>query len=125
MADLVDTSELMAFAADLQASPAKVAAASSRIVDSTAEDLAAAARAEAPKGRPWLSTSEGITVENGAEPGERVVSTGLDPLGQPVGLFQEFGTSRQAPRPFLLPHVEKFAPRFNDDLGDAVGKSLR
>lgn len=125
MADLADTSELLAFAGELAAAPAQIETGVPKVLDRTAEDLARAARAAAPKDRPWLSTSDGITVEGDGDPHTRLVTTGLDPRGNPVGMFQEFGTAHMAPRPFLLPQVDTTADELEDELGNLADRVTR
>ena len=112
MSELIDTSELTRFAAELAAAPVKLAAGLEPVVEHSAERFAARARADAPKDRPWLSTPEGIQVLAGDDPGSKVVATGLDPRGNPVGMLQEFGTSVMAPQPFFFQQEEPVADEF-------------
>lgn len=118
-----DMSEVRRFADELEAAPPKVVAKVRGSLTRHVNKMAAGARADAPRDRPWLAT-EGIAVAVDQERLTRAVTTGADPNGKPVGLFVEFGTSRMAPRPFLYPQLDKFGPEFVSDLERILDKAV-
>ena len=74
----------------------------------------AAAKAAAPKGRPWLSTS-GIEDQSWVEKNasHTDVFTVEDEEGDNVGFQQEYGNSFMPPQPFLTPQMAWAGPAFH------------
>lgn len=105
----------------LNAAPGAVRSDVVKLLDKHAESAVREARAAAPKGRPWLSTSEGLQVVRPDDLVRRIVSP-LDPAGQSVGYRIEYGTSVIAPRPFLGPAIRKARDDFRRDALDVLAK---
>lgn len=119
-----DSDDLRKWSKDLAAAPKRLTEDVSKLLDKHAGNAARAARAAAPKDRPWLSTEEGIQVTRPEELVRRVVS-GLDSDGQSVGYRVEYGTSVMAARPFLMPAMRRERELFNAAALDAAVKVLR
>lgn len=124
-ADL-DTSEIARFADELR----DIAPATARRIvtetASTVEIIAATARARAPRRRPWLSTTEGVVTDVGVVGGrvEGSVFSPRDERGESVGYRQEFGTSDQAPQPFLLTSFKPAAARYYMNVERIIDQEL-
>jgi HK97 gp10 family phage protein len=105
-----DVSEVNHLAADLAAAPAKVEVESVKAVDVAAHRTQRDAQRFAPvlTGR----LREGIVVE-AAGLSASVVSTA------PYSDYQEYGTSKMAPNPFMRPAADLAPGPLADDLGDA------
>lgn len=118
-----DMSEVSRFADELAGSPsrttAKVRGSLTRHINTMARD----ARAAAPRDRPWLAT-HGIEVAVDADRLTRELRSGLDPRGNPVALFVEYGTVKQPPRPFMLPQLDKTGPLFVADVERILGEQF-
>lgn len=102
----IDTSELDRLAKDLakadEPKRKEAIAATQRI----GARVAQAARAAAPRDRPWLAT-QGIHRKTW-KPRDGVhvdVFTGMDERGVNVGFYVEYGTSDTPPQPFLSPQT--------------------
>lgn len=124
MDSMFDDRELRKFADDLQAAPKKIEKPIDDLAETHAQRIAAAARAAAPKGRPWLSTPEGLRVVKAGEMDRRIVSP-RDPRGESVGYRVEWGTSIMAPRPFLIPAARAGRKAFFDDVNAVLEKALQ
>ena len=98
----VDTSEVDALAADLAAAGAKARAESSAVLTTAASGLRDAARAAAPVDTGELVGS--IYIRGGAD--WRIVGSDVK-----QGFFQEFGTSRHPPQPWLFANAESAAAK--------------
>lgn len=118
-----DDKDLRDFAKDLKAAPAALRKDVVQLLDKHADATAREARAAAPKDRPWLSTEQGLIVTKPGDLTRRIVSP-LDPDGQSVGYRVEYGTSVQAPRPFLGPVIRETRQVFNQELLDTAVKVL-
>jgi HK97 gp10 family phage protein len=106
----IDASEVYHLAADLAAAPAKVEAKSVVAIRKSANQTQRDARRFAPvlTGR----LREGIEVHaQGLE--AEVVSTA------PYSVYNEYGTSKMAPHPFMRPAGDLAPDPLADDLGDA------
>ena len=84
--------------------------------------VAALARANAPKDRPWLSTTQGVVVRKKG-PLVRVVVSPRDPDRQSVGYRVEYGTSTQPPRPFMGPALAANRAAFEADMIEALRRA--
>lgn len=118
-----DTSEVHDFADELAAAGpatlAKVRGSLTRHINK----MAAGAKADAPRDRPWLAV-EGIHVDTAAGRLSRAMSSGPDPRGKPVALFVEFGTSRQPPQPFMYPQLDRYGPQLVADVERILGETF-
>ena len=114
MSATFDDSELRDFSRHLQKAPKHVHDDVERLLDKHAGNAARAARDNAPRDRPWLSTPEGLVVQSPDKLVRRIVSP-LDGEGQSVGYRVEYGTSMMAPRPFLGPAIRKARQAFNNE----------
>lgn len=108
-----DDSELRSLSRHLHRNMATVRPAVNGLLTRHANQIAADARANAPKARPWLAT-EGIQVTT-KRPMTRTIYVGRDPRGESTGYRVEFGTSTQPARPFLVPAFRKGRDLFNRD----------
>lgn len=116
-----DDKDLRDMMKHLKRAPAEVRGDVVKLLDKHAENAAHEARSAAPKGRPWLSTEEGLQVQRPGDLVRRIVSP-LDPAGQSVGYRIEYGTSVIAPQPFLGPAIRKAREDFNADALDVLVK---
>jgi len=119
----LDMDELRRFAAELEAAGPAVVPKVNGALTRHANRVAARARDFAPKDRPWLATTEGITVRADGRFTRRI-GTGADPRGKPVGFMVEYGTSKMAPRPFMRRALADVGPDFVSDLEHILYEAL-
>lgn len=99
----VDMSELSDLARILMnEAPKQAVSAARRVTQAEGRGVKSRAQANAPKGRPWLS-SQGIRMKSFNNPDSVAtnVFTVPDPEGRDVGFYQEYGTSRNPPVGFM------------------------
>jgi hypothetical protein len=123
----VDTSEITQFAAELRTVAPQTRQELVRETATAVEQIAVSGRARAPRRRPWLSTTEGLRTDLGVVGGmvEGSVYSPRDDRGESVGYRQEFGTSDQAPQPFLLAAFRAGASRYYGNVERIVDDRLR
>lgn len=109
----IDVSELRQLSADLNMASGRVGALASAAVRKTAHDIEADAKALAPVDTGALKGSISTTITGDGRTGamEAEVGPTVD-YGQHV----EYGTSRQAPQPYLGPAFDRRAPSLEDAL---------
>lgn len=112
MAD-IDLSEVAHLAQIIAAAPEqadKVAAVAGETIGALVESRA---KAQAPKGRPWLSV-DGIVSRSWAAKGasHTDVLTIEDDRGVNVGFLREYGTSTEPPQPFLTQQLVWAGPAY-------------
>lgn len=119
-----DDSELRSLSRHLSTNVKRLTPVVDALLDKHSNDIAANARAAAPKERPWLSTAEGVVVFT-SDPLTRTIISPRDPRGESVGYRVEFGTADTAPQPFLGPAVKAGRQAFaNDALAALVAVTL-
>lgn len=118
----VDVDELRDLAKSQRSVMAELTPRLERTLTTRARATVARARERAPKDRPWLGTTEGIVVRKNMALRRTIISP-KDPDGQSVGYRVEFGTSTQAPRPFLGPALVEQRDTFNAEMLDALVKA--
>lgn len=114
----MDMSEVRSLGHHLATAGARIAPQLDALVEVHARRIAAQARVNAPKDRPWLGTEQGIVVHRRRRM-SRTIESPLDDTrpGRPqsVGYRVEYGTSTQPPRPFLGPAVATGRDAYNAD----------
>lgn len=117
MSNVFSFSELDELAADLEKEPAEVRRAARDASIKVGREVKRRASADAPRDRPWLAT-QGIRQKTWADGNgsHTDIFTVPDSRGRPVGFFVEYGTSKQAPQPFLTPQMNWAGPEFVDEL---------
>lgn len=118
----VDVDELRQLAKSQRSVMAELTPQLERTLTTKARAVAARARAEAPKDRPWLGTTDGIVVRKNMALRRTIISP-RDPEGQSVGYRVEYGTSEQPPRPFLGPALVEQRDSFNSEMMAALVKA--
>lgn len=123
----LDVSELYDLARDLGKAGEAKRAESVRAVQVIAADTQRAAKAAAPRDRPWLSRSgirrktwagrDGVHVDVFTTPDP---DHGGDEARRNVGFYVEYGTSDTAPRPFLGPQMPGAAQRLVEELAEVL-----
>lgn len=116
------SSDLRKFAVELREKPKGTSRKISGALTRHTNRVAATAADLAPRDRPWLAT-QGIRKDTTTL--ARRVYVPLDPDGQNVGMHVEFGTSKMAPRPFLLPAFDRHKQEFVDDVTRIAEEDLR
>jgi HK97 gp10 family phage protein len=96
---------------------ARLGSAVGGIVEETAALIEGLAKTKAPVRTGALRNS--IQSERTGER-EAVVRVGVD-----YGIYQEFGTSKMAAHPYLMPAAEEAKPRFEERMRDAVREACR
>lgn len=115
MADFWDMSEVRQLAADLTAAGQKAEPLARTVVAKSALDLVAQAKYDAPVDTGFLRGSISAQID------------GLQAEAGPTaeyGLYQEVGTSRMAPQPYLFPALDRITPMFEAAMGQVVDQSL-
>lgn len=120
----LDMTQVAKFAEDLRELGAEVAPKISGSLTRHANATARAARAAAPKDRPWLSTKDGVKVLVDQAKFTRLIYSGKDEDGESVGYRVEYGTSVQQPRPFLIPAFQRERKAFFDDAISIVSSAI-
>lgn len=115
MADFWDMSEVRQLAADLSAAGQAAAPLARLAVAKSALDLVAEAKYDAPVDTGFLMGSISATVDG--------LQAEVGPTAE-YGLYQEVGTSRMAPQPYLFPALERVTPAFEQAMGQVVDRSL-
>lgn len=116
-----DGSELRALGADIARSSADTGRLVQTVVRKTARDITADAKALAPvdtgnlKGS--ITHTDLRTVGTGGS-----VEVEIGPTAN-YGLFQELGTSRMAPQPFLGPALDRRAPAFEQAMAQVAERA--
>jgi HK97 gp10 family phage protein len=110
-----DVSELRALSADLAKADEKVTELATKVVAKVALDIEASAKAGAPVDTGALKNSISSDI-NG-------LSAEIGPTIS-YGVFQEYGTSRMAPQPFMGPAVDANEPNFVSAMGQVGEKIL-
>lgn len=108
----LDMSELRSFSRQLAKAGPELKPRVDKLLRTEVERAAVEARAAAPKDRPWLSTEEGLRVEQKSPLTWSIVSP-PDPRGQSVGYRVVYGTSTQAPNDFITGPLVAAGNRFN------------
>lgn len=111
-----DFSELDRLASDLVSGAATVERrAETDVLDPAADELFAKSQASVPVDTGRLKSS-----------GEIDESAGAREVGYtaPYAAYVEFGTYKDAPQPFLFPHVDGVVRDMEDDLGDVADDVL-
>lgn len=123
----VDATEVEQFARELRTVAPESRTQIVRETATAVAEIATAGRARAPRRRPWLSTAEGIQTDLGVVGGmiEGSVYSPRDDRGESVGYRQEFGTSEQAPQPFLLTAFRAGAARYYGNVERILDDRLR
>lgn len=103
---MTDFSELAALAQQFAAAGGNADKVVRKELAAAGRRVAAKAAAAAPKDRPWLSQNIKVKHWRAAGDSHTDVFVPPDPLGRPVAVFVEYGTTHQAPQPFLTPHAE-------------------
>lgn len=110
-----DVSELRGLEADLEKGAGKVEGLTPRVVAKVAFDIEASAKAAAPVDTGHLKNS---------------ISTDVDGLTAEIGptasyaMYQEYGTSRMRPQPFMGPAVDANEGKFVQAMGQVGEKIL-
>jgi len=117
----LDIRELRRLADDLGKAPKQAATDAYKVTVAESSTVHSRARAMAPRRRPWLSP-QGIRRKSGrdAKGPWSIVYTAPDPRGRPVGFFQEYGTSKHPPQPFMTPAIEPAHQSYPDAIAKAV-----
>lgn len=114
-----DARELRDLAQDLSKAGQRVHNQAVRVVAKTAADITADAKSFAPVDTGNLKNSIGHDLYNsGGEIGAEVGPTAN------YGVFQEFGTSRMAPQPFLGPAFDRRIDGFEQAMARLAGEVL-
>ena len=123
----VDASEVRRFAGEMRQFAPVAREGISRLTAETVQQIAVGARSAAPTDRPWLSTTEGIRTDFGVVGGviRGSVYSPRDPSGQSVGYRQEYGTSTQAPQPFLMSRFRGASIRYMAGVERIISGSMR
>lgn len=110
-----DTRELDAWEATLAAVDQRFRGDLTRIVDDIADEAVGIAKQLAPVDSGDLQESIEVTKKSGGKfSRSRWIGSKLF-----YARFQEYGTSRHAPRPFLEPAAEQVAPKFGELVAEA------
>lgn len=123
----IDASELNTLAADLSKAGMKANAAAAGVIKKGALNIKNGAQELAPKGPSLPYYSRTITFDLTVRGTTITAEIGPDkdlPQG-PLGNILEFGTSRAAPQPHLLPALQKESPAVERFLGVEVSKTLK
>lgn len=118
----IDSSELRTLAASLEREGPRLGRRAAGIIRSGSRDLTAAARRNAPRRSGDLADSiEGTIYGDGRS---SAITAVVGPTER-YGLFQERGTSHNAPQPFLAPALDAVAPGVVSALEGAAAEALR
>ncbi|MFJ2621368.1 HK97-gp10 family putative phage morphogenesis protein [Glutamicibacter sp. NPDC087344] len=116
-----DTSELVTFANELLAVVQKVPSQTQSVVNKTAKDIEATAKAIVPVDTGNLRSSINTQPSRGAS--RSSVTIGADVVaGTKYAKYLEFGTSRMTARPFMGPASAKHEPAFLAAMQQLVSK---
>lgn len=110
-----DFSEFRTLAADLNAAGQRAEPLARLAVAKTATDLQALAQAAAPVDTGFLRSSISTT--------NRGLEAEVGPTAH-YGVFQEMGTSKMAPQPYLFPALDQVTPMFEQAMAEVVERSL-
>lgn len=102
-----DAHEVVQFSHQLQESTQQVRRRASQIVRATGARVERDAKAGAPVDTGYLRSSITTSNTGGGDTTSAEVSVGAN-----YGIYQEFGTSRMAPHPFLIPAFDRNKPAF-------------
>lgn len=111
-----DFSEFRTLAADLRAAGPRAEPLARLVVAKTATDLQALAQRAAPVDTGFLRSSISTT------------NSGLEAEVGPTasyGVFQEMGTSKMAPQPYLFPALDRVTPMFGQAMEQVIDGSLQ
>lgn len=117
----IDASEVRELAADIAASTGRVVAAAAQVVRKTAADVQHDAQNAAPVDTGYLRSSISTTVTGDGRNGQMTAEVG--PTAG-YGIYQELGTSRMAPQPFLFPALDRNTPGFYEAIEQLGGGIL-
>ena len=110
-----DFSEFQQLAADLNAVGSRAEPLARIAVAKTAADLQARAQVAAPVDTGFLRSS--ISTDN------RGLEAEVGPTAH-YGIYQEMGTSRMGPQPYLFPALDAVTPGFEQAMAQVVERSL-
>lgn len=111
---MLDMTQLRQYGAKLSAAPARAAGPARMATAKVTQDVASTAKVRAPVDTGALRSS--ITGRITEASASRIV--GEVTPGVHYAIYQELGTSRMAPQPFLFPALDHHGPQ----LGDAVAQ---
>ncbi|MGC0144938.1 HK97-gp10 family putative phage morphogenesis protein [Pseudactinotalea sp. Z1732] len=114
MADF-DFSEFQALAADLRAAGSRAEPLARAAVAATATMLQAQAQGAAPVDTGFLRSSISTT--------NRGLEAEVGPTAH-YGIYQEMGTSRMGPQPYLFPALDRVTPMFEAAMAQVIERSL-
>lgn len=117
-----DVSQIDALAKDLATkAPKQVVRAGRSVTVNEIKAVQDRAKANAPRDRPWLAT-QGIRRKTYVNKGNILgrAYTVPDPEGRPVGWFVEYGTSKMAPQPFMLPALTPSEQSYPAKIAEAI-----
>ncbi len=117
-----DSSEVRKLAADLELGRQRVGRDVSRTVRAAAERVKSGAQGKAPVGATGdLRGSIGVSLMGD---GRSVGMSAAIEAKIRYAYFNEFGTAKMAPQPFMGPALQEEAPRFAEELSKALGGVL-
>lgn len=114
-----DAREIRKFGGDLTQLGLRAHDMAVKAVQKTAADITATAKSKAPVDTGNLKNSIGYNF--GMSGGEIYAEIG--PTAE-YGIYQEFGTSKMAPQPFLTPAFDKHVPAFEKAMNQIIDKGL-
>jgi len=114
----IDASTLNAFADQLESKSTAAEFLVRGAVRKTTQDIAADAKANAPVDTGNLRNS----IQTSSAGSNAQVAQGVIQARADYSKFVEFGTSRQAPQPFLGPAGDKHLPKLQEAVGQVIGK---
>lgn len=109
----IDVSEVRSFAAELAAEARRVGRDVSTAIRTRATELRTRAEATAPRRTGELAGS--MTVELSGMGNSAAMSASIGPAAR-HGRFQEFGTAKMRPQPFMKPALDEVGPKLADDI---------
>lgn len=110
-----DAGEVAALAKDLAAAPKKISPEVRKVVRSNADKVRDSAKAKARRRTGALQGSITVKGQGNGDSASATIEAGIR-----YGWFNEYGTSKMAPQPFMWPAVLEVAPGFQQELAEAM-----
>ena len=121
----IDTSELQALSASIASASGKLHAQARAAVSKGALNIKTDTRENVSDSPYWKRLAQTVNYSMTGNAFYSQATVGYDDVGQGelAGIY-EFGSSKRAPHPTLIPAFDREAPRFEKAMGDLAAKAI-